>query len=111
MPSARGAGDAAPPSSPAPAAPGPSPGPGTAQPSDPPDPVLAAERGHRVALIERGPSLGGQFRLAGLQPSRGQITELLDCRNKSGAKAHLVGGMRKLRRRFQRQADRQSELT
>jgi RNA polymerase sigma-70 factor (ECF subfamily) len=39
------------------------------------------------------------------------ITELLDCRNKSGAKAHLVGGMRKLRRRFQRQADRQSEIT
>ena len=39
---------------------------------------VAAERGHRVTLVERGPSLGGQFRLAGLQPSRGQITELLD---------------------------------
>ena len=38
------------------------------------------------------------------------ITELLDCRNKSGAKAYLVGGMRKLRRRFQRQSDRQSEV-
>ena len=38
---------------------------------------VAAERGHRVTLLERGPSLGGQFRLAGLQPSRGQITDLL----------------------------------
>ena len=32
------------------------------------------------------------------------ITELLDCRNKSGAKAYLVGGMRKLRRHFQQTA-------
>jgi RNA polymerase sigma-70 factor (ECF subfamily) len=39
------------------------------------------------------------------------ITELLDCRNKSGAKAYLVGGMRKLRRRFQRHTDRHSEVT
>ncbi len=39
---------------------------------------VAAERGHRVTLLERGPALGGQFRLAGLQPSRGQITDLLD---------------------------------
>jgi RNA polymerase sigma-70 factor, ECF subfamily len=39
------------------------------------------------------------------------ITELLDCRNKSGAKAYLVGGMRKLRRRFQQPADRHSEVT
>ena len=38
---------------------------------------VAAERGHRVTLLERGPVLGGQFRLAGLQPSRGQITDLL----------------------------------
>ncbi len=38
---------------------------------------VAAERGHRVTLRERGTALGGQFRLAGLQPSRGQITELL----------------------------------
>ncbi len=38
---------------------------------------VAAERGHRVTLVERGPVLGGQFRLAGLQPSRGQITDLL----------------------------------
>jgi len=38
---------------------------------------VAAERGHRVTLLERGPVLGGQFRLAGLQPSRGQITDLI----------------------------------
>ena len=37
----------------------------------------AAERGHKVTLAEAGPELGGQFRLAGLQPRRGQITELL----------------------------------
>jgi NADPH-dependent 2,4-dienoyl-CoA reductase/sulfur reductase-like enzyme len=39
---------------------------------------VAAERGHEVTLLERAPVLGGQFRLAGLQPSRGQITDLLD---------------------------------
>ena len=38
---------------------------------------VAAERGHRVTLLEAGPELGGQFRLAGRQPSRGQITDLL----------------------------------
>ncbi|MCZ4353844.1 FAD-dependent oxidoreductase [Roseovarius aestuarii] len=38
---------------------------------------VAAERGHEVTLAEAGPDLGGQFRLAGLQPRRGQITELL----------------------------------
>jgi 2,4-dienoyl-CoA reductase-like NADH-dependent reductase (Old Yellow Enzyme family) len=38
---------------------------------------VAAERGHAVTLWERGPSLGGQFRLAGLQPSRSQITDLI----------------------------------
>jgi NADPH-dependent 2,4-dienoyl-CoA reductase/sulfur reductase-like enzyme len=30
-----------------------------------------------VTLLERGAQLGGQFRLAGLQPSRGQILDLL----------------------------------
>ncbi len=39
---------------------------------------VAAERGHRVVLAEAGPELGGQFRLAGLQPRRGQITDLID---------------------------------
>ena len=38
---------------------------------------VAAERGHAVTLLERGAALGGQFRLAGLQPSRGQITDLI----------------------------------
>jgi 2,4-dienoyl-CoA reductase-like NADH-dependent reductase (Old Yellow Enzyme family) len=38
---------------------------------------VAAERGHAVTLLERGDALGGQFRLAGLQPSRGQITDLI----------------------------------
>lgn len=36
-----------------------------------------AERGHRVTLAEAGPEIGGQFRLAGLQPRRGQITDLI----------------------------------
>ncbi|MEJ1993174.1 MAG: FAD-dependent oxidoreductase, partial [Maritimibacter sp.] len=38
---------------------------------------VAAERGHRVTLCEAGPELGGQFRLAGLQPRRAQITDLI----------------------------------
>ena len=38
---------------------------------------VAAERGHTVTLLEREPALGGQFRLAGRQPSRGQILDLL----------------------------------
>ena len=39
---------------------------------------VAAERGHDVTLLERATQLGGQFRLAGLQPSRGQILDLLE---------------------------------
>ncbi len=38
---------------------------------------VAAERGHHVTLVERSTELGGQFRLAGRQPSRGQILDLL----------------------------------
>jgi 2,4-dienoyl-CoA reductase-like NADH-dependent reductase (Old Yellow Enzyme family)/pyruvate/2-oxoglutarate dehydrogenase complex dihydrolipoamide dehydrogenase (E3) component len=38
---------------------------------------VAAERGHMVTLVEAGPQLGGAFRLAGLQPRRSQITELI----------------------------------
>ena len=38
---------------------------------------VAAERGHHVTLLERGSELGGQFRLAGRQPSRDQIRDLL----------------------------------
>ncbi len=37
----------------------------------------AAERGHGVSLHEAGPVIGGQFRLAGMQPRRGQILDLM----------------------------------
>ena len=37
----------------------------------------AAERGHQVTLVEASAKLGGQFRLAGLQPRRQQIIDLL----------------------------------
>jgi len=36
-----------------------------------------AERGHRATLFEAAAPIGGQLRLAGLQPRRGQITDLL----------------------------------
>ncbi len=39
---------------------------------------VAAERGHGVVLAEAAPHLGGAFRLAGLQPRRGQILDLID---------------------------------
>jgi NADPH-dependent 2,4-dienoyl-CoA reductase/sulfur reductase-like enzyme len=39
---------------------------------------VAAERGHQVTLVEAGSRLGGSFRLAGLQPRRSQILELID---------------------------------
>ncbi len=38
---------------------------------------VAAERGHRVTLAEASDRLGGQFRLAGLQPRRAQILDLI----------------------------------
>lgn len=38
---------------------------------------VAAERGHQVTLVEALGDLGGQFRLAGLAPRRGQISELI----------------------------------
>jgi 2,4-dienoyl-CoA reductase-like NADH-dependent reductase (Old Yellow Enzyme family)/pyruvate/2-oxoglutarate dehydrogenase complex dihydrolipoamide dehydrogenase (E3) component len=38
---------------------------------------VAAERGHRVTLAEASGRLGGQFRLAGLQPRRAQILDLI----------------------------------
>lgn len=38
---------------------------------------VAAHRGHHVTLYEAAPQLGGQFRLAGLQPRRAQITDLI----------------------------------
>ncbi|MBK0397601.1 FAD-dependent oxidoreductase [Limibaculum sp. M0105] len=39
---------------------------------------VAAERGHRVVLAEAADRLGGQFRLAGLQPRRAQILDLIE---------------------------------
>ena len=39
---------------------------------------VAAERGHPVILSEASDRLGGQFRLAGLQPRRAQILDLID---------------------------------
>ena len=38
---------------------------------------IAAERGHRVTLMEKATELGGQFRLAAAQPERDEIGELL----------------------------------
>jgi 2,4-dienoyl-CoA reductase-like NADH-dependent reductase (Old Yellow Enzyme family) len=38
---------------------------------------VAAGRGHRVTLAEAAPELGGRFRLAGLQPRRAQILDLI----------------------------------
>ncbi len=38
----------------------------------------AAERGHKVVLAEASDKLGGSFRLAGLQPRRAQIIDLID---------------------------------
>jgi 2,4-dienoyl-CoA reductase-like NADH-dependent reductase (Old Yellow Enzyme family)/thioredoxin reductase len=39
---------------------------------------VAAERGHKVTLAEASGKLGGQFRLAGLTPRRGQILDYID---------------------------------
>ena len=38
----------------------------------------AAERGHSVEIVEALPVIGGQFRLAGMQPRRTQILDLMD---------------------------------
>ena len=39
---------------------------------------VAAERGHRVEIVEASGDIGGQFRLAGMQPRRAQILDLMD---------------------------------
>ncbi len=39
---------------------------------------VAAERGHTVTLVEASGQLGGQFRLAGMQPRRSQILDYID---------------------------------
>ena len=56
---------------------------------------VAAERGHHVTLAEASPRLGGQFRLAGLQPSRGQILDLLDWYERSLARPRGRGPARR----------------
>ncbi|MEO8241525.1 MAG: FAD-dependent oxidoreductase [bacterium] len=38
----------------------------------------AAERGHRIEIVEALPVIGGQFRLAGMQPRRAQILDLMN---------------------------------
>jgi len=50
---------------------------------------VAAERGHRVTLAEAGARLGGQFRLAGEQPRRAQITDLIDWYERQLAKLQV----------------------
>ncbi len=39
---------------------------------------VAGARGHRVEIVEALPLIGGQFRLAGMQPRRAQILDLMD---------------------------------
>ena len=48
---------------------------------------VAAERGHCVVLAEASNRLGGQFRLAGLQPRRAQILDLMDWYERQLARA------------------------
>jgi 2,4-dienoyl-CoA reductase-like NADH-dependent reductase (Old Yellow Enzyme family) len=53
----------------------------------------AALRGHRVEIAEAAPRIGGQFRLAGMQPRRTQIIDLLGWYEREflrlGVKLHL----------------------
>ncbi len=51
---------------------------------------VAAERGHRVVLHEASPVIGGQFRLAGIQPRRGQILDLFDWYERQFAQLGVV---------------------
>lgn len=49
----------------------------------------AAERGYRVTLAEAGARLGGLFRLAGEQPRRAQILDLIDWYERQLARLHV----------------------
>ena len=51
---------------------------------------VAAERGHQVTLAEASDQLGGQFRLAGLQPRRAQILDLIDWYQRQLEKLQVV---------------------
>lgn len=50
----------------------------------------AAECGHHVEIVEALPVIGGQFRLAGLQPRRAQILDLLEWYERQFAKLGVV---------------------
>ena len=50
---------------------------------------VAAERGHLVTLAEASDRLGGQFRLAGLQPRRQQIIDWIDWQERQLARLQV----------------------
>ena len=51
---------------------------------------VAAERGHQVTLVEASGRLGGQFRLAGMQPRRQQILDYLDWQERQLTRMQVV---------------------
>jgi pyruvate/2-oxoglutarate dehydrogenase complex dihydrolipoamide dehydrogenase (E3) component len=51
--------------------------------------IEAAGAGDRVTLVERGPDLGGQLRLAGLAPAHGELWERY--RRSTAARLHAAG--------------------
>jgi pyruvate/2-oxoglutarate dehydrogenase complex dihydrolipoamide dehydrogenase (E3) component len=51
---------------------------------------VAAERGHAVTLAEASDRLGGQFRLAGMQPRRQQILDYLDWQERQLGRMQVV---------------------
>lgn len=51
---------------------------------------VAAERGHRVEIVEALPVVGGQFRLAGMQPRRAQILDLMEWYERQFSKLGVV---------------------
>jgi 2,4-dienoyl-CoA reductase-like NADH-dependent reductase (Old Yellow Enzyme family)/NADPH-dependent glutamate synthase beta subunit-like oxidoreductase len=52
--------------------------------------TLAAFRGHQVTLIEREKTLGGQFRLAGLPPTKEDFSEALDYMSRQAIEAGVT---------------------
>lgn len=51
---------------------------------------VAAERGHQVEIVEASSKIGGQFRLAGLQPRRAHILDLMDWYERQFTKLGVV---------------------